>query len=443
MEKCKKSKFFIKILPLVVIFFIILSVLFLIYVLNKKNTIKDDAAKEMARIEIELDDGAILEEINNGDKHIEYSGTMKIYDGSFVVDGQKFIEYRVTIEGRGNSTWNNPKKPYQIKMNNKVSLLGMDKSKKWVLLANYFDKSYLRNDLALYFAEMVEEKYANGGEFIELSINGEPLGLYYLIEKVNVAKNSVNLRDDLGILVEQDNLWSECEAVSKNGGCFIVKDMVDESMREEALADFMEKYNELEIAIKEEDFEKIERLIDVESFVKYYLISEFTVNPDAYVTSFYFYKDGKKDKIHAGPVWDFDFALANADWGEWILADNFSPENEMERRAAAEGGEYVKGDDILYLDVNSHISKLFYNLMDINKFRTEVKKYYQKYILGKKNKILEHLKNQASYIEEKALEDEKIWKREEGEFKDEVKFLYDWVSRRLDFMDERYGAEKF
>jgi hypothetical protein len=44
------------------------------------------------------------------------------------------------IRGRGNSSWEwYPKKPYRIKLDTKHKILGLDKAKSWVLLANYRD----------------------------------------------------------------------------------------------------------------------------------------------------------------------------------------------------------------------------------------------------------------------------------------------------------------
>ncbi len=50
--------------------------------------------------------------------------------------------------------------------------------------------------------------------------------------------------------------------------------------------------------------------IDLVSYARQYLIQEWSSNWDAGLTSNYFYKD-LNDKIHAGPIWDFDTTLLN------------------------------------------------------------------------------------------------------------------------------------
>ena len=112
----------------------------------------------LARININLN-GVSLEEIDAGSKEIKYKGNaLDLYDR-----GQIYKYDDVEVKGRGNSTWAQVKKPYQIKFVNRVDLLGLGKSKKWVLLANYLDDSFLRNDIAFNLAEMLGIKYNSRG----------------------------------------------------------------------------------------------------------------------------------------------------------------------------------------------------------------------------------------------------------------------------------------
>lgn len=435
MKSLKQARrFFFRLLPMMVIT-LVFGIFLIAFAIKSENANGESGEiSESIKIEIKLDDASV-EEVASGDKYTEYPGVMIFYDGDEVK------RYNITLRGRGNSTWEQPKKPYQIKIDEKDTLVGANNAKKWVLLADYFDASHLRNDLALYFARMINEKYANDGEFAELTINGEDVGLYYLTEKIKIAKNSVDIRDKLGILVEHDSLWSECEAVSNKGDCFVVKNVVDEAEKENALTDFMKSYNKLEEAVDRGDFEVIDEIIDMESFVQYYLVSEFTVNPDAYASSFFMYKDGEDDKIHAGPVWDFDFAFANKAWLEGENYNDFSPWNEMERRIDAFGGLYTKDGEILNMEKNARMSQIMYKMMDIWDFRDVVRKYYRQYVMGKSEGFLKYLEQRAEEIRKMVKKDEKIWEKEG--FEEEVEFLYDWISQRFQFMDEKYGEEKF
>jgi spore coat protein CotH len=88
------------------------------------------------------------------------------------------------IRGRGNSTWVFPKKPYQIKFDNKETILGMPKDKKWILLANYSDKTMLRNELAFDLSRFSALDWTPESRFVELFINNEFLGVYQITQKV-------------------------------------------------------------------------------------------------------------------------------------------------------------------------------------------------------------------------------------------------------------------
>ena len=112
-------------------------------------------------------------------------------------------EYDMEIKGRGNSTWDLPKKPYRIKFDKKESLLDMPKDKAWALLANYMDKSLIRNKVAYNLGEMSHLAWTPHSHFVEVWVNGRYNGNYQLIEKYNVSKNRVDISDD-GFLLEID-----------------------------------------------------------------------------------------------------------------------------------------------------------------------------------------------------------------------------------------------
>ena len=74
--------------------------------------------------------------------------------------------------------------------------------------------------------------------------------------------------------------------------------------------------------------EGLGRYIDVDSWAKWYVINEFTLNIEAYITSCYMYTDGQNDVIHMGPVWDFDACMGTKkDWyrPDSIFLDNYHP----------------------------------------------------------------------------------------------------------------------
>lgn len=121
------------------------------------------------------------------------------------------------IKGRGNSTWKLfPKKPYRLKLDKKVDLLGLGKSKHWVLLANYIDESGMRNMLAGELATRMGVGKMDG-TWVEVVMNGENLGMYMLCEHVRLAEDRVNVFDwesaaeDIAEAIADANGFSEDE----------------------------------------------------------------------------------------------------------------------------------------------------------------------------------------------------------------------------------------
>lgn len=118
---------------------------------------------------------------------------------------------KIEIKGRGNTTWNLPKKPYKIKLDKKTDLFGMGKNKHWVLLANYIDESLLRNRTA----EMISEQL--GLETMksvstDVVLNGQYVGNYQLCEHIRIGGTRVDIFDWED---EAEEVASEvCKAVS-------------------------------------------------------------------------------------------------------------------------------------------------------------------------------------------------------------------------------------
>ena len=94
-----------------------------------------------------------------------------------IVDASGRVVFRNDIEalkGHGNTTWKDEeKKPYMLKLQREESLLGMDSGRKWILLANYFDGSYIRNSIGLELARMAGMPYVSQSRYVDLYINNE------------------------------------------------------------------------------------------------------------------------------------------------------------------------------------------------------------------------------------------------------------------------------
>lgn len=100
------------------------------------------------------------------------------------------------VRGRGNSTWEQPKKPYNIKLDAKKSILGMKASKHWLLLSQpFYDRTQLHNITAFEMAHLSDYKWSQEGTFVELILNGKHEGLYLLCEKIRVEKGKIDISD--------------------------------------------------------------------------------------------------------------------------------------------------------------------------------------------------------------------------------------------------------
>lgn len=431
MRRIKKKTWFV---ILVGLFLLLLIGVSCLVAVNQKKEYNKYEYHGLPIIEISLN-GVNLDSIDRGNKNNEYNNnTLRLFEDS------KIIRFdNLTIKGRGNGTWIQNKKPYRIKFKNKENLLGMGKAKKWNLLANAVDDSFLRNEIAFKLVEMLGMEYGFEGKFVELYVDESYRGLYYLTHAVEINKVVVNLKDPNGILVELNNYYGDIEEhyTSSNGEYLVVKDLVNKDNQEIAMKDFLSSFNELEGAIREKDYERIKELIDVRSFAEYFLLSEFSVNPDAYWTSFYFYKDGAKDKIHAGPGWDFDMAFGNRKWGNWLGEKFYSPTEKMIRKQEFKDKEfYETGGNLEDYEASLAISRIVFDLMDINEFENVVREVYQERLLGRKDELIWTINKKTDEILNAAIADNNKW--EKNNFREEVEVLVDWVKKRYDYFEEEY-----
>ena len=234
------------------------------------------------------------------------------------------VEGSVELKGRGNSTWRLfDKKGYQIKFDEKLSVMGMGKAKKWVLLANASDDSMMRTQLVYRMAANLDMAFVPSFAYIDLWISGEYRGTYIIGEKIELGGNRLNLQDQKGVLFEHDEgFWQEedhwflSDYLQRH---FVLKESVeekDEAILLSAVDDFSAAVDKLMKYLystlpEKVTLQELSNYIDVDSFVEYYLINEYTQNRESFATSFYWYKDGPNDVIHLGPVWDFDTCMGN------------------------------------------------------------------------------------------------------------------------------------
>lgn len=237
---------------------------------------------------------------------------IKIYNPDWTVD----YEGPTSIRGRGNSTWGYPKKPYALKLDSKGKILGMPKHKRWVLLANWMDRTLLRNSVSFELASRSGLAYTPRGQFVEVFINGVHKGNYFLCEHIKVDENRVNIDEldedetDGGYIMELDVYYDEAYKFKSS-----VRDLPymfkDPDEVNDAQFNFIKDYvSNLENALYDDSrFASGEYMdyIDSESFADWWIVMELTgIWEPNHPKSTYMHKD-KGGKLTMGPVWDFDW----------------------------------------------------------------------------------------------------------------------------------------
>ncbi len=252
------------------------------------------------------------------------------YDG-----GTRIQEYPITARGRGNASWGYPKKPWRIKFADGKShhmLRGSaqespSKAKKWTLINNWGDKTLMRNCLAFEVSKRIGMPYTPWCQPVDVIMNGEYKGCYQLCDQISVDQNRVpitemetwdNEEPELtgGYLIEVDAYASQESSwfSSSRGNPVTIKHPGDDDITTQQHNYIKNYFNLMESAVFASNYTDPEngyrKYLDIESFLKHFLVGEFSGNMDTY-WSVYMYKDREENQFHVSPCWDFDLAFDN------------------------------------------------------------------------------------------------------------------------------------
>lgn len=241
----------------------------------------------------------------------------------------------IRIRGRSSRSFDKPSylvkfKEQDLTTNKDVSLCGMTADSNWVLHGPFLDKSLIRNYLCYNLAGKMME-YAPNVRFCELFLNGEYQGIYLITEKIDYNKNgrihitksdpdldttsyivqvdqaSADPRYALNTFGSYSMLTSQLNTISGHLSVVYPSTTLTPEQRSYIERDLSEFEKSLFSFDYNDPKQGYQRYIDVDSFVDFYLLNEFTLNYDAPLLSTYLYKDiGSKLKLC---VWDFNSAF--------------------------------------------------------------------------------------------------------------------------------------
>lgn len=397
----------------------------------------------------------------------------------------------VKIKDRGNSTKWTSKVPYSLKFETKTKVLGMSKSKRWVLMANYFDPSLIRTQFASYLGNNVFNSYWNASfKPVNLYINGVFVGTYDLGECNKVEKSRVNIQSiedyleksteyvdinkdgkvdiqDSGFMLEIDsgNEWAErCHFYSSEYWLpFTLKDpdlgdgsKFNSEQCNEATEYAKSKIDAFEKMLQKNDFEKnYANYIDETSFVDWFLLNEFGKNSDAnFQKSVPVVYNAATKKLSMGPNWDFDLSLGNFGHG-YITKDGGYDTVDNPSGWYIWGGKKDCNENEIFMEHNGAYVQTFWinRLMESASFRKAVKNRWREKKIYLKNAINEKIVEYANRLYDYMPANEDIlprigkyeWNAPAGYasrtmYEDEIYYLYVWCMTRYNWMDKQISA---
>lgn len=243
-------------------------------------------------------------------------------------DGHSISTLPGTIRLRGNASLEFPKKPYRLKFEDKTKVLGSPaKAKKWTLISNYGDKTLMRNMLAFDISRRVGMEYTPFCTPVDVMVNGEYKGCYQLCDQIEVGTGRVDVEkmDENcvsgealtgGYLIEVDAYANEeiSYFISNRQNPVTIKYPSDDDILPVQAGYIKGIFNRMENSLYSQNFKDAvngyRKYLDLESFLKHFLVGELSGNTDTY-WSVYMYKHRGEDILHVGPVWDFDLAFDN------------------------------------------------------------------------------------------------------------------------------------
>ncbi len=240
------------------------------------------------------------------------------------------------IKGRGNTSWDKPKKGYNINYDKKVSIAGMEKNKKYSILPNYQDDSLSRNRILYDLSDAVGMPYASDSRYVDFYVNGFYWGSYLMAEKVEPGSLVPEVTDDGylnkdGSIKEDFPFIAEVDASATEGDYYVTANNMKITIKSPEIDPGDPGYEEVKEYVKTKfsafytatsTTGNLAAVADIDSVAKLYLINELGKNWDSGVSSTFFtyHQDANGVyKFYGSPVWDYDNSMGNAVGVSWDL----------------------------------------------------------------------------------------------------------------------------
>ena len=379
---------------------------------------------------------------------------------AYSCDGASILNKKDSlIKIRGNATAGGPKKPFELRFDEDVTLCGMSPSKKWALLANCFEDTKLYNKMAFDTSERIGLEYAVESDWVDLYYNGTYLGNYLLCKEPDIGRNDLDIgnlealntpffdqarwfnTDDLrgydynssvsplagGYLFQKLNAsyYQEKKCGFKVDDLYFSVKSPNNASREqmEYISSFVNRIND---TILEGNSDQL-TVIDEYSFARRYLIEVFFFNMEAFVNSYFFYKKPGIDMIYAGPVWDYDTCIGQG--GYAYLDYNNNPLTQI---VINESFRYPLNWDYILYENDAYRSYL------IDTFRQNLP-VFQKL-------IDEEIDLYAERTEASRQMDSIVWGRDwfSSQYKDNssnIRYTRFFLAKRLEYLCEIWGIK--
>lgn len=239
------------------------------------------------------------------------------------------------IRIRGTSSRWFEKKGYKIKFYSAKSLEGLPEAKKYNLLASYPDPCKLRDYLALSISHTMNnnsDRYAPSPTLSKVYLDDEYLGLYFLVDDIDSGKNKIELEEytsediEIPFILEMDTVAYKEGVEGVNYFALGTTDVFDydgdgwtdllyvidsDDNLPEAQFKYVENYiSSCRNALVEGNIDEFSKLVDIASFIDYFLLGELFRNTDMAGRSVYMYRASKDSKLVFGPSWDFDYSCS-------------------------------------------------------------------------------------------------------------------------------------